>query len=101
MARRTTFNKEIRQMMYGYGDVSNPRQDTAELIEKYTVDYIQTLLTNTMNMASIKGKTKTEDLLWMLRNDRLKYNRVRDLLVINEELKNARKLVDYDEFEKE
>lgn len=101
MPRRTTFNKEIRQMMYGFGDVSSPRQDSAELIEQYTIDYIKTLLTNTMNMACIKGKTKTEDVLWMLRHDRLKFNRVKDLLLINEELKNARKLMDYEEYEKE
>lgn len=99
--RKTTFTKEIRYMMYGFGDVKNPRHDTAELVEAYMLDYLRTLLTNTMNMAKIKGKTKTEDLLWMLRHDRIKYTRVKDLLAINEELKNARKLVDYDEYEKE
>lgn len=87
--------------MYGFGDVKNPRYDTAELVEAYMLDYLKILLTKTMNMAKIKGKTKTEDLLWLLRNDRVKYTRVKDLLAINEELKNARKLVDYEEYEKE
>lgn len=99
--KKLTFTKEIRHMMYGFGDVKTPRQDTAEILEQYTLDYLKILLTNTMNMARIKGKTKTEDLLWMLKKDRLKYTRVKDLLVTNEELKKARKLLDYEEYEKE
>ncbi|KAM0674493.1 hypothetical protein GVAV_002108 [Gurleya vavrai] len=99
--RKVSFIKEIRHMMYGYGDVKNNRYDTAEILEAYTIDYLKTLLTNTMNMAQLKGKTKTEDLLIMLRNDRRKYTRVKDLLTTNEELKNARKLIDLEEFEKE
>lgn len=100
-ARRTNFLKEIRLMMYGYGDVSAPRHDTAEALHGYVLDYLSILLTNTHNMAQVKGKTKTEDLLYCLRRDRRKYSRVRQLLITNEELKMARKAFEFKEYEKE
>lgn len=98
--RRPSFIKEIRQLQYGYGDTGNPRYGTAEILEDYTLDYIRSLLTNTMNMAVIKGKVKTDDLLFMLKNDKRKYTRVMELLATNEELKMARKAFDVEEFEK-
>lgn len=30
----------VRPMLYGFGDVDNPRQDTVELVEEMVVDYI-------------------------------------------------------------
>lgn len=100
-ARKTSFLKEIRSMMYGYGDVSAPRHDAAEVLHGYVLDYLSILLTNTHNMAQVKGKTKTEDLLYYLRRDRKKYSRVRQLLITNEELKMARKAFELKEYEKD
>ncbi|KAF7682886.1 Transcription initiation factor TFIID subunit 13 [Astathelohania contejeani] len=99
--KKLLFNKEIRLMMYGYGDVDSPRQDTAETLENYLVDYIRQLLIKTQNMAMIKGKVKTEDLLYCIKRDRKKYQRIKDLLLTNEELKNARRAFDYEEYEKD
>jgi transcription initiation factor TFIID subunit 13 len=100
-AKKTNFIKEIRLMMYGYGDVSSPRHDTAEILHSYVLDYLNILLTNTHSMAKIKGKTKTEDLLYCLKRDRRKYSRVRQLLITNEELKLARKAFEPKEYEKD
>lgn len=88
-------------MMYGCGDVNNPQHDTAELVQEYMIGYIADLLTRTHNMAKIKGKTKTEDLLYFLKKDPKKYVRVKELLLTNEELKNARKAFEDEGFEKE
>ncbi|KAK1349095.1 subunit 13 of transcription initiation factor IID [Hamiltosporidium tvaerminnensis] len=99
--KKTNFLKEIRLMMYGYGDVSNPRQDTAEVLQDYVLDYLRNILIKTQNMAKIKGKTKTDDLLYILKRDTRKYRRAKDLLKTNEELKNARKAFDCEEYEKE
>ncbi|KAI5182019.1 transcription initiation factor TFIID subunit 13 [Pancytospora epiphaga] len=97
--RRSTFLKEVRTMLYGYGDVSAPRADTAEVLHAYLINYLNILLTNTHNMAKIKGKTKTEDLMYVLKRDRLKYSRVKNLLITNEELKAARKIFECKEYE--
>ena len=99
--RKSYFLKEVRQMLYGYGDVSAPRQDTVETLQGYLVDYLTTLLTDVHGMARIKGKTKTEDLMYFLRRDRPKYSRVRGLLITNEELKMARKIIRCKEYENE
>lgn len=88
-------------MMYGFGDVSSPRVDTVETVHGYLMDYLGLLLTRVHNMARIKGKTKTEDLMYFLKRDRKKYSRVKNLLLTNEELKVARKIFECKEYEKE
>lgn len=99
--RKMTFLKEIAEMMYGCGDVNTPRHDTAEVIQEYLVGYIKSILIKTHNMAKIKGKTKTDDLMYFLKKDRKKYGRVKELLATNEELKNARNTFDLEKLEKE
>ncbi|KAG0435526.1 Transcription initiation factor TFIID subunit 13 [Dictyocoela muelleri] len=99
--KKTSFLKEIRPMMYGFGDVINPRQDTAEVLQDYIIGYLKSLLIQTQNMAKIKGKTKTDDLLYILKKDRRKYMRVKTLLKLNEELKKTTKAFDCEEYEKE
>ena len=63
-AKKTTFYKEVRSMMYGFGDVSSPRMDTVEALHSYLMDYLSLLLMKVHGMAKIKGKTKTEDLMY-------------------------------------
>lgn len=87
--------------MYGFGDVSSPRIDTMEVVHAYLIDYLSLLLTKVHAMAKIKGKTKTEDLMYFLKRDRRKYSRVKNLLLTNEELKVARKIFEPKEYEKD
>ena len=95
------FLKEFRLMMYGYGYISAPREDSAETLHNYLLDYINVLLCNAHVMAKIKGKTKTEDLMYFLKRDRKMYCRVKNLLITNEELKMARKIFECKEYEKD
>lgn len=99
--KKISLLKDLRQMMYGFGDSINPRIDTIELLHDYLNAYLRNLLIKTQNMAKLKGKTKTDDLLYILKKDRRKYLRVKNLLRTNEELKNARKAFDFEEYEKE
>lgn len=99
--KKISFLKEVREMMYGFGDVNAPRMDTAEVLHNYLMEYLAILLTKTHSMARMKGKTKTEDLMYFLRRDRKKYSRVRTLLVTNEELKVARKIFKSKDYEEE
>lgn len=99
--KRVSLIKDLRLMMYGFGDAKNPRKDTTVLLHEYLIGYLKNLLIKTQNMAKLKGKTKTDDLLYILKKDRRKYMRVKDLLATNEELKNARKAFDFEEYEKE
>lgn len=88
-------------MLYAFGDVNLPRIDTTLTVHNYLSDYLNSLLIKTHNMAKIKGKTKTEDLLFFLKRDRKKYTRVKNLLHTNEELINARKIFEAKDYEKE
>lgn len=99
--RKGVFLKEVRLIMYAFGDINMPRIDTALTVHSYLCDYLNTLLIKTHNMAKIKGKTKTEDLLFFLKRDRKKYARVKNLLLTNEELINARKIFEPKDYEKE
>lgn len=99
--RKNMFSKELRQMMYGFGDAINPQTDTVDTVYDYLIDYLNILLTKTHSMAKIKGKTKTEDLMYFLKRDRIKYSRVKTLLLKNEEFKEERKIFDRKEFEAE
>jgi transcription initiation factor TFIID subunit 13 len=99
--KKVSFYKEIRSMMYGFGDVSSPRMDTIEALQNYLMEYLSLLLTKVHSMAKIKGKTKTEDLMYFLKRDRKKYSRVKNLLLTNEELKVARKIFECKEYEKD
>lgn len=99
--KKISFMKELRLMMYGFGDTITPRGDTLQVLHNYLLGYLKNLLIKTQNMARIKGKTKTDDLLYILKKDRRKYARVKDLLSLNEELKNARKAFDFEDYERE
>lgn len=99
--KKAMFYKEVRAMMYGFGDVSSPRMDTVETLHNYLMDYLSLLLIKVHDMAKIKGKTKTEDLMYFLKRDRKKYSRVKNLLLTNDELKTARKVFDCNDFEKD
>lgn len=99
--KKISLIKDLRLMMYGFGDSTTPRKDTTNLVHDYLISYLKTILIKTQNMAKIKGKTKTDDLLYILKKDRRKYTRVKDLLATNEELKNARKTFDLEQYEKE
>ncbi|RVD92606.1 transcription initiation factor TFIID subunit [Tubulinosema ratisbonensis] len=99
--KKLSFLKEISMMMYGYGDVRIPRHDTTQTVHDYMIGYMKGLLVKTHNMAKNKGKTKTDDLMYFLKRDKKKYNRVKELLKISEEVKIARKLYDFERFEKE
>ena len=96
-----SFIKDLRVMMYGFGDTESPRTDTAIVVQDYLLHYLTTILLKTKRIGRIKGKIKTEDLLFVIRKDKRKIKRVKELLKANEKLLRARKAFDFDEIEKE
>lgn len=94
-----TLGKEIKIMLYAFGDVQTPRQDTAELLEEMVTQYIADMTLKANLVSKKRGKLRTEDLMFILRKDKKKYSRMQELLYMNEELKRARKAFDADELE--
>ncbi len=86
-----TLGKEIKIMLYAFGDVQNPRQDSADLLEEMVIQYIADLTSQAYSVCKKRGKLRTEDLMFCVRKDRKKLSRMQELLYMNEELKKARK----------
>ena len=84
-------------MMYGFGDTKEPDKETVELVEDTTVDFITNFAHRCMEVSAQRGKLQTDDLLYLIRNDEKKLQRVNELLDMNAQLKEARKNFDTDE----
>eukprot|EP00230_Micromonas_polaris_P008684 CAMPEP_0117631184 /NCGR_PEP_ID=MMETSP0802-20121206/3900_1 /TAXON_ID=38833 /ORGANISM="Micromonas sp., Strain CCMP2099" /LENGTH=231 /DNA_ID=CAMNT_0005435517 /DNA_START=880 /DNA_END=1576 /DNA_ORIENTATION=+ len=87
----------VKHMMYGFGDVQEPDKETVDLVEDMTLDYVTNFAHRCMEVSSRRGKLQTEDLLYLIRNDEKKVQRVNELLDMNMQLKEARKNFSTDE----
>ena len=96
-ARR--FQRELRSIMYGFGDARQPQEESVQLLEDMVVDYIHQLLQKAQIACehrmrgmrkSTEPKLRDRDLLFVLRKDKRKYERVVEILEVWKELKTAR-----------
>nr|CAG4642944.1 EOG090X0JQT [Evadne anonyx] len=91
--RKRIFSKELRCMMFGFGDDQNPYTESVDLLEDLVIEYI-TDMTHTAMETGRTGRVQVEDIVFLVRKDSRKFARVKDLLTMNEELKKARKAFD-------
>ena len=94
--RKRLFTRELKYMMHGFGDDPTPYSETVDLVEDLVIEFILEMTLKTMEVSK-KGRVHVEDIIFLIRKDPKKYARVKDLLMMNEELKKARK--DFSEFE--
>jgi len=92
--KKRLFTRDLKVMMYGFGDVYNPLPESIDLMEDLVHEYIHEMTIKAMAVASKRGKLATEDLIFLVRKDKKKYARVKELLSMYEELKRARKAFD-------
>eukprot|EP01134_Creolimax_fragrantissima_P001415 CFRG1415T1 len=92
--RKRIFMKEVKHMMFGFGDVKKPLRASCELMEEIVFDFVQNVLAEAQEISKT-GKVRTEDLCLVIHNDPKKLGRVQELLVMADEIKKARK-IDYD-----
>ncbi|XP_022082109.1 transcription initiation factor TFIID subunit 13-like [Acanthaster planci] len=91
--KKRMFSKELRCMMYGFGDDQNPYTETVDLLEDLVLDFITDMTLKAMEVGR-PGRVQVEDIIFLIRKDSRKYARVKELLMMNEELKKARKAFD-------
>ena len=91
--RKRLFSKELRCMMYGFGDDQNPYTESVDLLEDLVIEFITEMTHKGMEIGRT-GRVQVEDIVFLVRKDQRKYARVKDLLTMNEELKKARKAFD-------
>ncbi|KJH49275.1 transcription initiation factor IID, subunit [Dictyocaulus viviparus] len=87
------FRKELRSMLYGFGDDKVPYDKTLETLEAIVLDYIKELCERALNVGK-PDRIALEDIHYLIRRDPKKFARVKDLLSMSEELKKARKQFD-------
>ncbi|XP_059618639.1 transcription initiation factor TFIID subunit 13 [Phlebotomus argentipes] len=91
--RKRLFSKELRCMMYGFGDDQNPYTESVDMLEDLVIEFITETTHRAMEIGRT-GRVQVEDIVFLVRKDPRKYARVKDLLTMNEELKRARKAFD-------
>eukprot|EP00118_Oscarella_pearsei_P025260 m.307852 g.307852 ORF g.307852 m.307852 type:complete len:112 (+) comp42937_c0_seq1:174-509(+) len=95
--RKRLFTRELRCMMYGFGDDPNPYAESVDLLEDLVVEFITETTLKALSVGK-KGRVHVEDIVFLIRKDPKKYTRVKELLMMNEELKKARKAFDEENY---
>ncbi|CAG8505787.1 546_t:CDS:2 [Paraglomus occultum] len=98
--KKGLFAKDLRLLMYGFGDVVNPAPDTVNVLEEMVIDYITDMCLKAAQSADNKVKVKVDDFKFILRHDTKKLARVEELLYMSEDIKRARQSFDVNEVER-
>ncbi|KRY48627.1 Exocyst complex component 5 [Trichinella britovi] len=91
--KKRYLTKELRCMLYGFGDSKQPFAETVDLLEDIVMEFIKSFTLKSMEVRKT-GRITLEDIWYLIRRDPKKYSRVKDLLTMNEELRKARKAFD-------
>lgn len=91
--RKFLFRRELRSMLYGFGDEKQPNDDTLEVLEQIVTDYIKEVCRKALEVGK-PNRINLEDIHYLIRRDPKKFCRVKELLSLSEELKKARKAFD-------
>lgn len=86
------YRQEIQQMMFVSGETNDPPEKTTDLIEDIVKDQVLTLVMSAQKIASSRGQRSIlpEDLIFIIRHDRAKVNRLRTYLSWKDVRKNAK-----------
>uniref|UniRef100_A0A5S6R441 Transcription initiation factor TFIID subunit 13 n=1 Tax=Trichuris muris TaxID=70415 RepID=A0A5S6R441_TRIMR len=91
--RKRYLTKELRCMLYGFGDSKQPYTETVDLLDDIVIQFIKSFTVAAMEVRKT-GRIQLEDIWYLIRRDPKKFTRVKDLLTMNEELRKARKAFD-------
>ena len=95
------FTNELKGIMYGFGDVENPDHESVELLQEYVIEYIQNITYAAYRRNKRKGSNELSlrDLLYVLRKDKKRYYRIKNLIHFYELAKNVKKKNDPIQFQ--
>jgi len=77
-------------MMYGFGDVKEPRDESVQVLQEIALEYIDGM---SLLASSISTDTtlKAEDIVFAIRKDQKKFGRAVELLAADQNIKATRK----------
>ncbi|KAF7696458.1 Transcription initiation factor TFIID subunit 13 [Cucumispora dikerogammari] len=93
--KKSAFINEIRLLLHAFNSDRDPQ--LAATIQEYMFYYISSVLLEAKNHARYKGKVKTDDILYVIKDDEVKLRRAKELLKFNEDIRTARKAFDDEE----
>ncbi|KAJ7650452.1 TFIID domain-containing protein [Roridomyces roridus] len=90
--REYKYTQEISQMMFVFGEVQDPNQETVNLVEDIVRGQIIELIVQARALATRRGARylSAEDLIFLIRHDRGKVNRLRTYLSWKDVRKHAK-----------
>ncbi|KAI8889495.1 TFIID-18kDa-domain-containing protein [Backusella circina FSU 941] len=97
--RKGMFAKDLKLLMYGFGDVPNPASDSISVMDDLVIDYITEMCQKASKVAENRGKVRVEDFKFVLRKDPKKLARVEELLYMSEDIRRAKQLFDEKEMD--
>ncbi|CAG8501666.1 11538_t:CDS:2 [Diversispora eburnea] len=86
------YSSEIQQMMFVFGEVPEPLQETIMLVEDIVRSQVVEIIIQAAAQAAKRGSRymSAEDLIFLIRHDRAKVNRLRTYLSWKDVRKNAK-----------
>ncbi|THD19352.1 Transcription initiation factor TFIID subunit [Fasciola hepatica] len=96
-SKKRMFSREIRAMMYAFGDEDSPLPETVAVLEEIAVKHIIDTTKKALRTGR-PGKISVEDVTYLVRRDPKKFSRVKELLLLSEELRRARKAFEEDDY---
>ncbi|KAF7302271.1 hypothetical protein MIND_00794200 [Mycena indigotica] len=92
LTREYKYSQEISQMMFVFGEVQDPNMETVNLVEDIVRGQIIELIVQARGLATRRGARylSAEDLIFLIRHDRGKVNRLRTYLSWKDVRKHAK-----------
>ncbi|OCH95927.1 TFIID-18kDa-domain-containing protein [Obba rivulosa] len=90
--REYKYSQEISQMMFVFGEVQDPNPETVNLVEDIIRSQLIELILQARSLATRRGARylSAEDLIFLIRHDRAKVNRLRTYLSWKDVRKHAK-----------
>ncbi|XP_043508393.1 transcription initiation protein SPT3 homolog isoform X2 [Frieseomelitta varia] len=96
------YSIEIRQMMHGFGDSSEPLIESAKIIEEVVLQQMRTIVRKACEISERRSNSKktvcisAEDLIFLLRKNKVKLQRLLKYLELKEFKSSIHKTIDSD-----
>lgn len=85
--------KDLANMMYGFGDDRTPYKESVDLVEAMVINYVVDTWQKTLASAHSRStKVSEKDVIFLLRKDKKKYERARELLYLEDQFNIAKRV---------
>ena len=91
--RKSFIDRELREMMFGFGDDANPYFETVNLMEDIVIKFIAEVTEQVMSYDRNSNKITIEGLEYYFRHDGSKVSRLQQLVQTQQSFKKVRKVI--------